>query len=108
MTTVIVTAVVVVSVDAPHRLDLWTAEFFGTAIVLAVAPLLLMRWLRVKATLPILLLPVVVGAGLAHAKRVDSAEAAPAAVPATRHRPLPTASDGFGAYARPGDSSPNS
>jgi hypothetical protein len=103
--TVAITAAGVVALDSPGRLDLWTAEFLGTAIIIAAGPLLLMRMLRTRASLPILLLTVVLGIALAQAKHPGQREAHPEAADssprALRDERLPTASDGFGGYARP-------
>jgi|GEM_PF-5831044 len=96
--TIVLCAALVVASDSPGRLDLWTADFFGTAILLGVAPLLAMRWLKLRESIVLHAVVMMLAFGLAQAKATDREEQEAPAMPV--QQPLPTASDGFGAWPR--------
>jgi len=111
--TVAACATFVVASDAPSRLDLWTAEWFGTMVVLAAPPAILMRWFGIRDSVPMLILTLVLALGLVQARDAgrgaDDAARKPAVQPpATQSKSLPTASDGFGAYTKTPDTSRSS
>lgn len=106
--TIAACATLVVATDAPHRLDLWTAEWFGTAVVLAVPPVILMRWFGLRDSIPMLILTLVLALGLVQARESSRSAGDAVQAPGTHGKPLPTASDGFGAYTKTRDTSRSS
>ncbi|QWT21006.1 hypothetical protein KPL74_03095 [Bacillus sp. NP157] len=92
-------AVGVVCIDPPHRLDLWVAEFVGTALVIGAMPLILARLFRVRDA-NVMLGSAIVAALLVASPDLRRDAQAREPVRGADGKPLPTASDGFGAYIR--------
>lgn len=100
--TVVTCALAAVCLNPPHRFDLWVAELAGTAIVIGAAPLVLSRVFRVREA-SLLLGSAVVAALLMVSPDMGDrgmGQGMEATAPVRAGQPLPTASDGFGAYTR--------